>query len=142
LAWFAPWTGTVIAQSGPGDASARRRRKPSRLQARNQAQLPASAGTLEADKQEFSFGDIPMYGGKFQRLYSPTPEPGRFCLRALPHPACTQATIDGKTFGMHINSAADITLQPKESKTMTVTFDPLAHEIPERSHYPHHLDPD
>ncbi|HLG25455.1 MAG TPA: DUF1573 domain-containing protein [Candidatus Gracilibacteria bacterium] len=122
--------GTVIAQSGPGDASDKQTTQTQQTSnTQSQAQLPASAGTLEADKQEFSFGDIPIYGGKVSTNFTLTNSgTGPVLLKSITTSCmCTQATIDGKTFGMHINSTADITLQPKESKTMTVTFDPLAH---------------
>lgn len=95
--------------------------------------IASSKSELIADKKDFSFGDINIYGGKVSTnltLSNNGTEPltltdiSSSCM-------CTTATIDDQTFGMPMggmtNPKANITIAPNSSKTLTVTFDPLAH---------------
>lgn len=84
---------------------------------------------VSLNKSDFDFGTIPIHGGKVSTVFTVTNEGDEpvTLTKITTSCMCTDATIDGKKFGLHMDPAANIVLEPKSSKEVTVTFDPLAH---------------
>lgn len=82
-----------------------------------------------SDPAPANFGTISMQNGKVSQVYilkngSDVP---RTLTAITTSCMCTDAVIDGQTFGMHYDPAANVVIAPGETKTLTVTFDPNAH---------------
>lgn len=90
--------------------------------------------TLETDKKDFDFGNIPIYGGKVSTKFrlKNTGSQELTLTSITTSCMCTEATIDDKTFGMPMGGhnmypEANIKIPAQSTKEITVTFDPLAH---------------
>lgn len=87
------------------------------------------ASNVTLNKSDFDFGNIPIHGGKVSTAFKVTNEGDEpvTLTKVTTSCMCTDATIDGKTFGLHMDPVANIIIAPKSSKDVTVTYDPLAH---------------
>lgn len=87
------------------------------------------ASVLSVQEPFYDFGDIDIYGGKVHTTYTLTNEGTEdvSIVSAVTSCICTTGQIDDLVFGMHENSGKTIVIRPGEEKTLTATFDPLAH---------------
>jgi hypothetical protein len=84
---------------------------------------------LGSDPARFDFGTISMREGNVYQTYLLKNGSGelRTITNIVTSCMCTDATIDGQTFGMHGGTATAITLADGEKKELLVRFDSLAH---------------
>ncbi len=113
-----------VAFQGNGDASGQQQQNGGASQ--NAAKV---ASNVSLNKTDFDFGNIPIHGGKVSTVFTVTNEGDQpvTLTKVTTSCMCTDATIDGKTFGLHMDPVANIVIAPKSGKEVTVTFDPLAH---------------
>ncbi len=88
-----------------------------------------SESPLVITPQTYDFGEISMAKGNVSYTFQlqNTGDDPLTITDVRTSCMCTIAEIDGATFGMHKNPAVSITLPPRTSKSMVVTFDPNAH---------------
>jgi len=117
----------TVAFQGNGDVSADGTKQ---LQNEGPSKdIPKVGSNISLSKTDFDFGDIPIHGGKVSTTFNITNEGNEpvTLTKVTTSCMCTDATIDGKKFGLHMDPVANIVLAPQSSKEVTVTFDPLAH---------------
>jgi hypothetical protein len=88
-----------------------------------------STSVVTVDSTMHDFGDIDIFGGKVEKDFLVTNEgPDEVVILAgTTSCGCTDGSIDGVSFGMHVGMSREVTLAPGESKTLTAIYDPLAH---------------
>jgi len=87
------------------------------------------ASVLAVAESSYDFGTIGIFDGKVTKDFILTnngDEPITI-LNGTTSCGCTEGSIDGVVFGMHEGMARTVSLEPGESKTLTATYDPLAH---------------
>jgi len=91
--------------------------------------MPEVASIIAVAELSYDFGDIDIFGGKVEAEYilknSGTEDV--IILSAVTSCMCTEGKIDDLQFGMHKTSGKTIVIPSGGEKTLTATFDPLAH---------------
>ena len=93
------------------------------------APVKLSNSVLTVAPEMFDFGTISMAKGNVETKFTLKNDGNESITitEVVSSCMCTTAQIDGKTFGMHGASLANIEISAKGSKEMLVTFDPNAH---------------
>lgn len=89
----------------------------------------ASASTLTVDRQLHDFGEIDIFSGIVTTEFTLTNEGADDIVvkEGTTSCGCTNASIEGISFGMHEGMSKEITISAGETKNLTVIYDPLAH---------------
>ena len=87
------------------------------------------ASVISFTKDTYDFGDIDIFGGKVQTTYTIKNDGTEdvVILSAVTSCSCTEGQIGKLTFGMHESSGERVTIPAGGEKTLTATFNPLAH---------------
>jgi len=87
------------------------------------------ASILTSEESFYDFGEIGIFDGKVTKDFTLTNTGDELItiLNGTTSCGCTEGSIDGVIFGMHEDMARTVSLEPKESKTLTAIYDPLAH---------------
>lgn len=87
------------------------------------------ASIVSVVEEAYDFGDIDIFGGKVQTTYTLRNEGIEDVLitSAVTSCMCTEGEIGDLTFGMHESTGKTVSIPAGEEKTLTATFDPLAH---------------
>lgn len=87
------------------------------------------ASAVSVVEDAYDFGEIDIFGGKVQTTYTLKNEGTEDVLitSAVTSCMCTEGNIGDLTFGMHKSTGKTVVIPAGEEKTLTVTFDPLAH---------------
>lgn len=87
------------------------------------------ASTISVVKNSYDFGDIDILGGKVNTTYTLKNEGPEdvMIISAVTSCMCTEGSIGDLIFGMHESSGKIVIISAGETKTLTATFDPLAH---------------
>jgi len=87
------------------------------------------ASVVVVSEPSYDFGDIDIFGGKVQTVYSVKNEGVEDVniLSAVTSCMCTEGQIGDLVFGMHGSSEKIVTIPAGGEKTLTAIFDPLAH---------------
>jgi len=97
---------------------------------RNVSEVGAEvASALTTENSFYDFGEIGIFDGKVTKdfILTNTGDEPITILNGTTSCGCTEGSIDGVVFGMHEGMARTVSLEPKESKTLTAIYDPLAH---------------
>ena len=93
---------------------------------KNIADVTSAITVIESS---YNFGDIDIFGGKVSTTYTLKNE-GSEDIRvvsAVTSCMCTEGKIGDLEFGMHESSGKTVIIPAGEEKTLSATFDPLAH---------------
>ena len=101
----------------------------------NQKPSPQQAIKIAILEKSFSWGDIPINGGKVRHTFTITNNDPKQPLNLFDVKTscmCTTAYLEkngqqSPLFGMHTKSSYQMTLQPHETDQLHVTFDPAYH---------------
>lgn len=87
------------------------------------------ASAITIMESSYDFGDIDIFGGKVSITYTLKNEGDEdvSILSAVTSCMCTVGEIGGLEFGMHESSGKTVIIPAGEEKTLSATFDPLAH---------------
>ncbi|MEX0931075.1 MAG: DUF1573 domain-containing protein [Candidatus Paceibacterota bacterium] len=87
------------------------------------------ASAVSVVEDAYDFGEIDIFGGKVQTTYTLKNEGMEDVLitSAVTSCMCTEGEIGDLTFGMHESTGKTVVIPAGEGKTLTATFDPLAH---------------
>jgi len=87
------------------------------------------ASLISVVEEPHDFGDIDIFGGKVSTMYTLKNEGVEDVniTSAVTSCMCTEGEIGDLKFGMHASSGKTIVIPAGEEKTLTATFDPLAH---------------
>ncbi len=87
------------------------------------------ASAVTVVEQLHDFGDIDIFGGKVSTTYTLKNEGAEdvSITSAVTSCICTEGEIGDLKFGMHESSGKTVIIPAGEEKTLTATFDPLAH---------------
>lgn len=96
---------------------------------KNDAANTKVASTVTVVEQPHDFGDIDIFGGKVSTTYTLKNEGSEdvTITSAVTSCMCTEGEIGDLKFGMHESSGKTVVIPRGEEKTLTATFDPLAH---------------
>lgn len=94
----------------------------------NTANTEVASAIIIVEKQ-YDFGDIDIFGGKVSTTYGLKNEGTEnvSIISAVTSCMCTEGEIGDLKFGMHESSNNTVVIPAGEEKTLTATFDPLAH---------------
>lgn len=87
------------------------------------------SSALAVEETAYDFGDLEIFGGKAEKDFMLTNQGQESItiLNGTTSCGCTEGSIDGILFGMHEAMAESVLVEPGETKTLTVIYDPLAH---------------
>ncbi len=93
------------------------------------SQLTEVASVITVVEPSHDFGDIDIFSGKVSTTYTLKNEGDEdvSILSAVTSCMCTAGKIGDLEFGMHESSGKTVIIPAGEEKTLTATFDPLAH---------------
>lgn len=99
---------------------------PEKVNSKEASRVASPVSVLE---QPYDFGDIDIFGGKVSTTYTLKNEGTEdvTILSAQTSCMCTEGEIDGFSFGMHESEVKDVIVPAGGEKTLTATYDPLAH---------------
>lgn len=87
------------------------------------------ASAIIVAEPPYDFGDIDIFGGKVRTTYTLKNEGTEdvTIVSAQTSCMCTEGEIDELKFGMHQSNVKDVVIPAGGEKTLTATYDPLAH---------------
>ncbi len=88
-----------------------------------------AVSAVSVAENSYDFGEIDIFGGKVSTTYTLKNEGSEdvTITSAVTSCMCTEGSIGDLTFGMHESSGNTVIIPAGEEKTLTATFDPLAH---------------